>query len=297
MAKLTGAKKKAFLERMAKGRRKAARANPKKNATKKRKPAAKKAKKNPTVRKSKAKRKAHRGGGASQKNPKYTIFGGSKKRGTGVIVHAGIHAKTAAEALRKFHESTGHIYSSDARLHAVREKNEPHHNPARKKRRNSSAAAEASAMFKTFHQMPPNRIIDYEELVKYPSHFAEIGLPLKELRVFLDEANPDFAFTRFGDCQVVCTPDGTNIYFVGGDQEIDLEALDISSDKDTIELGPCTYICYHTIKGFHDFEPINYYHNFGEEDQVFPRLGYDRINKRLFLIGGNYQVKREGIVN
>lgn len=262
MAKLTGAKKKAFLERMEKGRRKAARANPKKKATtKKRKPAKKKAKaKNPTVRKSKK------------------------------VIGKGFSKPVAAE------------WAKGKRAKAKKTKKArggaaAHHNPGRKKRRNSDGAAEAAAMFETFHQMPPNRIIEYEELVRFPGHFAEIGQPLKELRVFLDDANKDFPFTRFGDCQVVCTPDGNNIYFVGGDQAIDLEALDITSDKDTIELGPCTYICYHTVKGFHDFTPTDYWHRFGEEDGTFPRLGYDRLNKRLFLIGGNYQVKREGIVN
>ena len=43
-----------------------------------------------------------------------------------------------------------------------------------------------------------------------------------------------------------------------------------------IELGPCSYICYHTTKGFHDFAPTKYWHNFGEEDGIYPRLGYDR---------------------
>lgn len=250
MAKLTGAKKKAFLERMAKGRRKAARATGAKPRKTARKAPKKKA----------AKKKA-------RKNPKLT---GAKK----------------AAFLKRMAAGRKKAKRPGAK---AKRKNAP-------RRRRNSSDAQAAAMFETFHQKAPGHIIEYEELVRFPGHFAELG-ELKELRVFLDDANRDFPFTQFGDCRVVCTPDGNNIYFVGGDQRIDFEALGISSDKDTIELGPCTYIAYFTTKGFHDFAPTKYWHRFGEEDGIFPRLGYDRLNKRLFLIGGNYQVKREGIVN
>ncbi len=96
---------------------------------------------------------------------------------------------------------------------------------------------------------------------------------------------------------MVSTPDGSNIYFLNGDQSIDLHALDVESDKDMVEIGPCSYISYKTEKGFHDFEPIVYYHEFGEEDGILPILAYDRLNKALFLLGGNYRVRPEGIVN
>ena len=110
-------------------------------------------------------------------------------------------------------------------------------------------------------------------------NFAQLGR-LMELRFDLDSANRDFPLLRFGDCQVVCTPDGQNIYFVGSDQAIDLESLNIASSKDQIELGPCTYIKYHTVKGFHDFTPTDYYHRFGEEDRIYPTLMYDRLDER-----------------
>jgi hypothetical protein len=164
------------------------------------------------------------------------------------------------------------------------------------RRRNADDLAGAERMYETFHQKAPGSIREYEQQVQYAGNLAEMG-DLIELRFFLDQANPEFPLTRFGDAKVVCTADGGNIYFIGGDQRIDLEALDIASDKDVIELGPCSYICYHTTKGFHDFAPTKYWHNFGEEDGIYPRLGYDRLNRTLFLIGGNYQVKHEGIVN
>jgi hypothetical protein len=171
-------------------------------------------------------------------------------------------------------------------------------NSARRRRRNQAEDSMESAArkFEEFHGKAPGKVLDYELAVNYPEHFAELGR-LKELRFDLDSLNHDFPLTAFKDCQVVTTPNGANIYFIGGDQRIDFEALNIASDKDMVELGPCTYIAYHTVKGFHDFEPITYWHLFGEEDGIKPVLAYDRLNHALFLIGGNYTVKPEGIVN
>lgn len=166
----------------------------------------------------------------------------------------------------------------------------------RKKRRNQEDMGGAAAMFESFHQRPPRRTVEYDLRIEYPDTFAELG-KLKELRFDLDSANRDFPLVGFGACQVVSTPDGENIYFIGGDQKVDLEALDIASDKDLVELGPCTYIMYHAEKGFHDFEPIDYFHRFGEEDGIVPNLVYDRLNKTLMLVSGNYRVRAAGIEN
>lgn len=236
MAKLTGAKRKAFLERMEKGRKKAARA--KKKASKP----------NPVKKKAKA---------TGAKKP-------SKSRPI---------SKRTAATQRKVSKPL-----------------------AKKKRGNPDDVAAAERKFQEFHGKPAGRVIEYEQVYRYPDAYAEMG-KLIELRFDLDEDNPGFPLTRFKGCQAVCTPDGANIYFIGGDQTIDFEALNISSDKDFVQLGPCTYICYHTVKGFHDFDPTDYYHPFGEEDGVLPVLAYDRLNKALFLIGGNYRVRPEGIVN
>lgn len=165
-----------------------------------------------------------------------------------------------------------------------------------KKKRRNSGIDEAAAMYEQFHGKPPGHIVEYDLPYHYPENFAELG-KLKKLKIFLDSSNPDFPITDFGNCKVVCTPDGSNIYFVDGDQALNLENFDISSDKDDIDLGPCIYIMYHTTKGFHDFEPTDYYHHFGEEDGIYPRLNYNRLNKRLYLVGGNYRVRPEGIVN
>jgi len=167
-----------------------------------------------------------------------------------------------------------------------------------KRRRNQDDSMEAAArQFESFHGKPPNRIIEYEiNDTHYPDNLAEMG-KLLELRIDLNRLNRNFPLRGFKACQATCTPDGRNIYFIGGDQSLDLSALDIGSDKDAVELGPCTRIEYHTVKGFHNFEPTDYNHRFGEEDGVLPVLCYDRLNRSLFLVGGNYSVRAEGIVN
>lgn len=164
-------------------------------------------------------------------------------------------------------------------------------------RRNQEDSIErAREKFAEFHGKPAERILEYAQSVTYPENFAELGR-LKELRFDLNSLNRDFPLANFRDCQAVSTPNGSNVYFIGGDQRIDFEALNIATDKDLVELGPATYIMYHTVKGFHDFDPTDYFHRFGEEDGIKPVLAYDRLNHTLFLIGGNYRVRPEGIVN
>lgn len=278
MAKLTGAKKKAFLERMAKGRKKAARKAPKKKAQK-RKPATKK----PASRKP-AKKKAT--------NPRGKLRGAKKAAFLKRMAKGRKAAAGKNPSVRKSKKLFRKSFGPDV----TREWAAGKRKAKSKAKRRHNQEGDAATMYETFHGKAPRRIVEYDELVNFPQHFAELGR-LVELKIDLDSANRKFPFTSFGDCKVVCTPDGANIYFVGGDQRVDLDNLEIASDKDMVELGPCVYICYHTRKDFHEFAPIDYYHEFGEENGIKPVLAYDRLNKKLFLIGGDYRVKREGIVN
>lgn len=169
-------------------------------------------------------------------------------------------------------------------------------NGKKKSRRNSDGLDKAISGFQMFHGKQPGKIVEYDQAYKYPANYYELGR-LEKLKIALDKANPDYPIWGFGDCQAVCTTDGDNIYFLGGNQAIDLDLMGITSDKDFVDLGTCTYIEYMTVKGFHDFAPTKYWHLFGEEDGTAPNLVYDQRNKLLFLTSGNYRVKPEGIVN
>jgi hypothetical protein len=163
-------------------------------------------------------------------------------------------------------------------------------------RLNPEEMREAEEMFLQFHGRPANRIIEHNERHEYRDELAELG-HLLILRFDLDDEYEQPLSSFGGKCQVACTPDGHQIYFHGGNMAVDLEALGLPTDKDYIALGECTYIEYLTVKGFHDFEPTRYQHDFGEETGVRPVLMYDAINKVLYLAGGEYQVKPAGIVN
>ncbi|GIU80920.1 MAG: hypothetical protein KatS3mg005_4158 [Bryobacteraceae bacterium] len=162
-----------------------------------------------------------------------------------------------------------------------------------KRRKNSSPAA---ALSEKFHGRPVRKVRDYIEVSDEPTELADLGR-LVELQVL---AEKHVRVLEFKDgVRVAATPDGGQLYFVGGDQEIDLKtlALDKYLPKDHVTLGPVAKIAYYTSKAFHDFQPSVYEHRFGEDGGSLPLLHYDVRNKRLYLTGGSYQVRPEGIVN
>jgi len=330
MAKLTGQKKLEFLKRMAKGRKKASRGNPKRktaakkrNAAPKRKPAAKKkrnaargkltgAKKAEFLRRmARGRKKATRGNpkrktaakkrNAPKRTAKKNTTGAAistEKRGTGANTYYLV--KVGASVVGQ-HQTKAAAAKQVKYLKRSREsfakRNPPNKKSTRRKTRRRNSEAGAAEMYQTFHGKAPARTLTYEEEINYHGNYAELG-KLIELQIDLDAANRKYPFTEFGNCLVVCTTDGENIYFVGGDQRVDLANLDIGGAKDLVELGPCGYIAYRTEKHqFHDFAPRTYYHHFGEENGVKPTLCYDRLNRKLYFSGGDYHVKREGITN
>ena len=102
---------------------------------------------------------------------------------------------------------------------------------------------------------------------------------------------------------VVSNPQGTNIEFVGGDQDINWRAVDGASamnEKHLIMVGPVEEIVYwadkHHLSGPKEQKNgMEYYHDFGEDTDELPWLIFDRMNTRLLLVGGAYTIEPEGI--
>lgn len=95
-------------------------------------------------------------------------------------------------------------------------------------------------------------------------------------------------------------PNGKQLYFVGGKQELDsaaLRKLGCDPEKDVCDLGECYLIEYFAQKRFDKFEPMTYYHRFGEVNDERPRATYLRAAKILVLSGGAYLVRPSGIDN
>lgn len=91
------------------------------------------------------------------------------------------------------------------------------------------------------------------------------------------------------------------LYFVGGDQDV-TNGLNLFNpviqSAGLVELGEVRRIDYKQRKAHVPDPDIDEWkHNFGEESGVKPSLWFDRHSRQLFLKGGEYVVRREGIVN
>ena len=103
--------------------------------------------------------------------------------------------------------------------------------------------------------------------------------------------------------QVAAEPSGRQLFFVGGNQDISEYLRKIPADvgKELIDCGPCLLMEYKTQKGFDGFRTVTYFHALGEESGGFPgdnghnpRLMYNRVRRRLALVGGRYKIKPDG---
>ncbi len=167
---------------------------------------------------------------------------------------------------------------------------------AKRKRRRNSEAEAARALSEAFHGRPLRSVREVTERYETPTQLADLGR-----LVLLDVRTPEgrAELGRGGNVRVAATGDGRNLYFVGGNQTLDLAQLGLGNilPRDYVPVGKVRKIVYFTSKDFHDFEPIEYVHRFGEQSGEEPELVYDTRNRKLLLVGGSYEVRREGIVN
>lgn len=177
-------------------------------------------------------------------------------------------------------------------------------------RRNPSPSdrSDASALYETFHGSPSDGEFDYVENIEVPDTFAGLG-DLVELWVIPinGRSNKSVKITAPDPdrndlhkvVKLASNSEGTQLYFLGGSQDLDLKALGFSGDeiKPHTVVGVLTEITYLTAKKFHRFVPTQYFHKLGEETGVEPMLCYDPVNKQMSIVGGAYRVKDVGIVN
>ena len=173
---------------------------------------------------------------------------------------------------------------------------------------NSSATMDkAIELSKGFHGRDVNEIIDIVEREKYHSKGAILGI-LIELELLTDEGTTVLPINFEGsNINVVGSVDRNNIYFIGGDQSINLEDVEEYSEselrKQYLSLGPVYSITYFTDKWHlegpkYQQKGTPYQHEFGEEeDGELPELVYDIWNKKMMLAGGSYSIEDEGIKN
>jgi len=164
-------------------------------------------------------------------------------------------------------------------------------------RRNPESAA--ATLYEKFHQTPSTEVVELAETIHEHDYLTTLGtLQTIKLHTLADK-QVEIAFAD--DRPYLCSNEtGTQLYIAGGDQTMDLKALGLGSKlwhKEHMLLGVCLEVTYQTKKGFHDFQLTDYYHELGEETGVQPMLAYDTRNCKLSILGGQYQIKPEGITN
>jgi len=166
----------------------------------------------------------------------------------------------------------------------------------------------AERLAEDFHGRPPQDFIDVVEAESYDEHGAVLGY-LVELCLLTEDGEAEIPISFPYDPKepdqnvlVVSNPGGTNIEFVGGDQDIDWRAVDGASlqDKYLVAVGPVLTISYwadkHHLSGpKSQAQGIEYEHEFGEHSGELPFLVFDRKNTKLLLVGGAYTIEPEGI--
>lgn len=182
----------------------------------------------------------------------------------------------------------------------------------------------AADLYREFHGKDPTQIVelqrsdrmrkDYTGLADLDALVFADGFDLEEYSRFREDMireNGNFArvrkpsdctllnFERSDKVKVASNPDGTQLYFLGGNQDLTPCLLDMGVDptKDMIDLGFCICIRYIASKSQSNFKPALYWHILGEDTNKPPRALYDKLKKEMFIAGGEYVVRAPGIIN
>ncbi len=110
----------------------------------------------------------------------------------------------------------------------------------------------------------------------------------------------EIVFSGREKTRLVSDESGQQIYFVGGDQDISdsLHKFGAIEREGMYELGEARRIDYKQRKEHvPDPDADGWRHEFGEETGVRPTVLFDPRHKKLLLVGGEYEIRPEGIVN
>jgi predicted nucleic-acid-binding Zn-ribbon protein len=187
----------------------------------------------------------------------------------------------------------------------------PKWNPGNTRQNPESSAA---ALYEEFHGRAPGEVLEisYEEhehetltalgdlaqLKVLTPHGKDCVINVVETKSPKDLPDPS-QLPRNERVVLASNEAGTQLYFIGGDQAVDVEALGFKGDevKEKMVLGVLHELTYQTEKGFDNFQLTNYYHKLGEETGHEPVLLYDTVSQLLSVSGGEYRIEDRGIVN
>jgi hypothetical protein len=161
-------------------------------------------------------------------------------------------------------------------------------NPRRRRHdRNPSETEQAVSLFESFHGKNANQITEKHVSAVIRKDYTALG-DLVSLKI-KTPIGGHAVFNFEGDgVKLASSPNGKQLYCIGGNQNL-APMLDAASrEKDLIDLGECTEVAYLARKIHSNYEPVEWFHKFGENTGVKPQLMFNKLQKQIFFIGGEY---------
>jgi hypothetical protein len=168
----------------------------------------------------------------------------------------------------------------------------------RRRRNQAGETDQAVRLFQTFHGRDPKSILEKQRSAAMRADYTALGdleyLIVKAPHGKLEKIN----FSGDG-VKLASSAGGAQLYAIGGNQNLNdcLKQFTDDTSKDIYDLGEVHEVQYLARKSMAKFEPVSYYHKFGEETGARPRLGYDALKKEIFFAGGEYRIEAPGIIN
>jgi hypothetical protein len=212
----------------------------------------------------------------------------------GNLYASGFTKKQAAQALR----DRVREYRRSGSLPAGGGYGNPKRSTARRRRtdrRNPSDARQAVKLFQSFHGRDPKDIVEKHVSAEVRKDYAALG-DLEHLLV-VTPLGQTVKFNFHGDgVKLASSPDGKQLYCLGGNQNLTQCLTPDSLEKDFVDLGEGAEVQYLARKIHGNFEPISYFHKFGEKTGARPQLMYDKLKRQIFFVGGEYFINgKQGV--
>lgn len=202
------------------------------------------------------------------------------------------HARRVRELLAKMPKPIRDVFDRNPATYKFVFRNGRRANP------DDAELQRAEGLFEEFHGKEPREILEMQESSEMRGDYAALG-DLIELTMIAPNGEHVLISFKNDGVRVASSPEGSQLYLLGGNQDISghLGMFGADESKDLIDLGEAKQIVYEAAKWQTNFDLQEWKHDFGEESGVRPRGFYDQLKQRIFFAGGNYQVKRPGIVD
>ena len=201
----------------------------------------------------------------------------------------------------------------------------------KQKRGNPGTLAQGEKLYQSFHGKSPAEVQDMAIKTEVQRDYVALG-DLSQAR-FIQEDGREWSvnFSRDG-VKLAASPDGKQLYLIGGDQDIlpILKDQGFDTSKDLIAFGRWFCVYYIAAKSQTNFEITEWEHYLGCVDEInalmkeskaakwteaqfqaavvrvmkatpplerdIPQAIFDKLNKRILFAGGSYYVDWPGIV-